>query len=164
MSIQLNPITLKSWAGFSEKLSKWTTDEADHYKTLGISEADLEFLASMSLEGSKGVYFLMITLSQPIIDADEEMVGFVVGHMTPRLDVKNGGFVSHQDFFVRALFISKSAPRQTSELADSIVCGHLKALGVSRIYGHCKFELATAKNGRLGYTAKYAVMEKNLNG
>ena len=152
--ITIRPLSLGDWGRFVEFYE--SIKEEEYYKTLGVGIDLFEQFAKLSLTNNS-VYFLLV-------ESGVDLVGFVVGHITPRSEILTSSLVCFNDFFVRALYLSKNAPRQTSTILDNMVCGLMKSIGVSRVYGHCKPELAEAKNGRLGYTAKYVVMEKNLDG
>ena len=152
--ISINPIKLGDWGEFVDFYD--SIKEEDYYKTLGVEMDLFEQFAKLSFT-NPSVYFLLVR-------SDSDIVGFVVGHITIRSEILTSSLVCLNDFFVRALYLSKKAPRQTSTILDSMVCRLMKSVGISRIYGHCKPELAESKNGRLGYVAKYVVMEKNLDG
>ncbi len=153
----ISELELEDWNILSIRISTWMEEEKDHYKTLGMPLEDIRTLAISSLDPRTGVKFFLF------VDKGD-VKGFAIGHPSPRIDVINGQYVASNDFFVRALFISKEASRSLSEFVDSEVCSILKSLGYQKVYGHCKPELASAKDGRLGFKSKYVVMEKDLNG
>lgn len=86
------------------------------------------------------------------------IVQTVVAH-TP----DNSQIEIQKKLFIRGVYVSPRAPRNTAKLLDDCACLHAKMHNITKIFGNCRLNFPTkAALEKYGYSPSYIIMEKEI--